>query len=98
MKNLLDQLIERGEVNIDNSKTHKDFLRNAYRFAEANSHDNETWTGAIIVKNNHVLSSGANRFPPGVKQKKGKRDPRNINVRITQKGMLYTTPLRMEKP
>lgn len=68
MKDLLDDLIASKRAQVDNTKTYIDYLRQAYIFAEAHSTDQDTWTGALIVdlENNEVVSSGANRFAPGV--------------------------------
>lgn len=45
----------------------KTFLRAAYKYAEAYSHDRSTQNGAVIVSpDGTVLACGANRFPDGV--------------------------------
>ncbi len=68
MKKFLDKLIKENYVKINNSKENKDYLRKAYVFAKENSTDKDTWTGSIIVNNGKIITSGANRFAPGVKQ------------------------------
>lgn len=70
MKDFLDNLIKTNRIIIDNSKSNITFLRKTYQFAENNSTDKETWVGSIIIDNNKIISKGANRFAPKVKQTK----------------------------
>ena len=44
------------------------FLREAYRIAGIFSKDPNTQNGAILVRNNEIISYGANRFPRGVRE------------------------------
>jgi len=74
MKEYLDNLISSHSAIIDNQEKHKTFLRDAYNFAEKNSSDNSTWTGAVIVKGDTIVSEGANRFAPGVKKTKERQE------------------------
>jgi len=70
MKEFLDNLIKTNKIIIDNSEKYITHTRESYQFAEHYSTDKETWVGSIIVKNNHIISCGTNRFAPGVKQTK----------------------------
>lgn len=55
-----------------------EYLRQAYRFAAANSDDPRTQTGAIIVgSDGEVISYGANRVPPGVSRLSIRLTPEN---------------------
>ncbi|MCD4756523.1 hypothetical protein K8R20_02830 [bacterium] len=67
MKHFIDTLIEKGDVGIVNADFERDMLREAYLYAEANSTDQSTWAGAVITKNEKILSRGTNVFPNGVK-------------------------------
>ena len=67
MKDFLDTRIQQKSIHINNSEKNINFLRQSYKFAEKNSTDTQTWTGAIITKENKVLSTGANRFAERVK-------------------------------
>ncbi len=44
------------------------FLREAYRVADRFSRDTYVQNGAILVRDNEIISTGANRFPDGVKE------------------------------
>ena len=70
MKDFLDELIKTNSVVVNNSKKYIDNLRKAYLFAEKNSTDKDTWTGSVIMNKDNIISYGANRFAPGVKQTK----------------------------
>lgn len=70
MRNYLNNLIENKKAVIDNNEKNINFLREAYLFAEKNSTDVATWTGAVIVREEKIISYGANRFAPGVEHKK----------------------------
>lgn len=66
MKEFLDDLIDRDVFVVNNSDTAKKFLRQAYHYAAAYSHDSDTKTGAIFVRNERVIMRGANRFADGI--------------------------------
>jgi dCMP deaminase len=53
----------------DINERHRHFLALAYEYAKANSSDQRTQNGAVIVDSatQEVISMGANRFPVGVK-------------------------------
>lgn len=66
MKDFLDDLIDDGIFVVDNSDSSKYYLQQAYNHALAASHDKDTKTGAIFVKDNEIIMRGANRFPDGI--------------------------------
>jgi len=66
MKHFLDILIEEGSIGTVNSDFERDMLREAYLYAEAHSTDQSTWAGAVITKDEQLLSRGTNIFPEGV--------------------------------
>ena len=63
MKNFIDSLIEEWKAIINNSEENKTFLRKAYQNAIEKSHDKETKTWSVIVKNWEIISNWANQFP-----------------------------------
>lgn len=68
MKKDFDSLIKEGKIFVEKDKKVQEFLRIAYQYAENNSEDDSTWTGALIVKDEDIVAMGANLFAPNIER------------------------------
>jgi dCMP deaminase len=66
MKEFLDNLIEEGKIFVIDSEFSKDILREAYKYAYENSTDTTTKNGAVIVRDQNIVSRGTNTFAENV--------------------------------
>ena len=66
MKKFIDELIEEGKISTDTNSLSRDYLREAYRYAQEHSTDESTWAGAVIVKDGEIVARGTNAFAKGV--------------------------------
>ena len=75
MKRFLDELINSGKISVDDSQFARDMLREAYQYAWENSTDDSTKNGAVIVKDQNVISKGTNMFAKRVNITKKRSTP-----------------------
>jgi dCMP deaminase len=67
MKKFLDNLIDQDQISKTDSEFAKDMLREAYKYAYKNSTDTTTKNGSVIVRDQNLVSRGANAFANNVK-------------------------------
>lgn len=66
MREFLDNLIDKDQLKVVDSKFAQDMLREAYEYAYLHSTDESTKTGAVIVLDKEIIARGTNKFAENV--------------------------------
>jgi dCMP deaminase len=68
-----------------------EYLKQAYLYAKSNSTDLSTQNGAVLVKNDEIISYGANHFPIGVieNEERWQRPAKYNYVEHAERNVIY---------